>query len=123
MNVAYEGVYQDRTGIYTNSIFQKRLELELSRYDLGSGDNVHFSLRLCSNGTDGVELVCFNSRRDNEGHPLEIGSVRIPRRAYEIYPYYPGDPLVQTVLAAVHRLAQQAVALTPRETHLGQTIG
>ncbi|MGQ9663435.1 MAG: hypothetical protein ACUVWX_14035 [Kiritimatiellia bacterium] len=123
MKVTYCGLDQKRSGLYVNSILHKRVEVELSHYDLELSPEIHFSLRPCKDEGEGVELVCCAARSDNGDRPTEIGSVRIPRRAFEIYPYYPGDSLIQTILTAVHRLAQQAVTLTPLETRLEQKIG
>ncbi|MCX7591760.1 MAG: hypothetical protein N2255_09045 [Kiritimatiellae bacterium] len=109
MNIRSEGLCEGEARLFANSIFQRRLEIELTRHEGELPEGLDFFIRFSERYPDGVELVCRDMRCCACGLPVEVGVVRIPRRAYEVYPYYPGDSVVHGAIAQVHFLVQQVL--------------
>jgi hypothetical protein len=109
VRTTYSGTFGERQSVYRNSLFQKRLEIEIDEFCRQTPCNVNGVVQADAERPDlAVFAVVLPG---GAGATADAGSVRIPKRAYDVYPFNPEDDSVRQSLEAIRTLLRRAAGL------------
>lgn len=112
------GEHQGRVVLDTakeESLFQKRLRMELQSAPLDDSGAIVFSE--VPDGSGDVTLAWCDVVGEVVNGTPSFGEYRIPRHAYDVYPYHHEDPSVQEALESLQAFVTRVLSVVGNASH------